>query len=158
LFGYDIGATSFVLKSLVTNEHSSYTKTYDPNSIANASNSLNEVWWQHFAYHHARQGITIAAGSLGAFLGSHIVLFYLAHWMSRRAELRVASFLYVTGTILNILSGTWWKEELSFGWYALLLGRMIFGVGVGFVMRKSILCCSSSVEEICLPRPILTLA
>jgi MFS family permease len=106
LYGYDIGGTSFVLAQLVS-----------------------EGGWSDFDATH--QGLTIAAGSAGAFLGSYCVLLY--HTLSRRAELRIAACLYCVGNLLNVLAGTLLKE---YGWYFLLMGRLIFGFGVGLVMRK----------------------
>ena len=112
LYGYDIGATSFVLTMLL-NDKSSWAATNNSN-------------WQ--------QGLMVAAVSLGALAGSHIVLFHLANFVGRRLELRIAAALYAFGTALNVLSGTILGGGL-FGWMTLVLGRLVFGVGVGFVMR-----------------------
>jgi len=79
----------------------------------------------------------VSAVSLGALLGSHLVLFYFAsHIMGRRMELRIAAALYIIGTLINIASGTI-LSTLSIGWYALVFGRLLFGVGVGFTMHGS---------------------
>lgn len=114
LYGYDIGATSFVLHTL------------------SSGAAHGDVWWNDLG--PLAQGLLVGAVSAGALAGSHIVLFHLASVIGRRMELRIASALYVAGTLLNIASGTIWAECES-GWWALVVGRLIFGAGVGFVMH-----------------------
>lgn len=84
------------------------------------------------------QGLLIGAVSAGALLGSHIVLFHAgaSGRLGRRMELRIAAILYLLGCTLNVASGTLLKHVGRLGWGALILGRLLFGVGVGFVMRK----------------------
>ena len=83
-----------------------------------------------------REGIFISAISLGALLGSHLVLFHLAATIGRRMELRLAALLHIVGTLCTIASGTVFAESsVLVGWPLLLLGRLVLGVGVGFVMH-----------------------
>lgn len=121
LYGYDIGATSFVLTILLRN--------YKDAGVA------HDLWWLDFRHCNWQQGFTVAAVSLGALAGSHLVLFHLAKAVGRRTELRIAAALYVTGTLCNVLSGTLLRSWGAFGFTALILGRFVFGMGVGFVMR-----------------------
>lgn len=116
LYGYDIGATSFVLDTLLRGS--------------------SDTWWDDFRHYKVAQGLLVGAVSFGALLGSHIVLFHLASILGRRMELRIAASLYFLGTLLNVLSGTL-LQSLSVGWMVLLLGRLLFGVGVGFVMHAA---------------------
>ncbi len=110
LYGFDIGATSFVLSKL-----------------------LGEI-------SSVQQGLLVSAVSLGALIGSHLV--FLSHSIGRRMELRVCGILYLVGNALNVVSGTW---RHSFG--LLFVGRMIFGVGVGFIMHGA----PAYMAEMCPP-------
>jgi MFS family permease len=120
LYGYDIGASSFVLSMM--------KKDGDQNH-----------WWHQFPKY--QQGLFISSLALGALIGSHIVLVFLAHSIGRRKELRIAATLYIVGTMLNVMSGTVLSttgvNQYGFGWgiTSLLTGRLLFGAGVGFIMH-----------------------
>jgi sugar porter (SP) family MFS transporter len=122
LYGFDIGATSFVLNMLLHGDkHAHY-------------------WWSaSFRHSTVQQGLMIAAVSLGALTGSHLVLSQESHWnLGRRMELRFAAALYLLGTSLNVASGqTALQYAGTAGWATLFLGRIIFGLGVGFVMHAA---------------------
>jgi len=132
LYGFDIGATAFVLEKL---NHGSCHRG-------------NMCWWSDFVTRRLEQGLFVGAVSAGALLGSHLVLFHLgSSRISRRMELRVASLLYFTGALFNVLSGTALRH-LRWGSSVLILGRLLFGVGLGLVMRKScvsVICSEKSV-------------
>jgi MFS family permease len=115
LYGFDIGATSFVLAMLLepTEHH-------------------HHVWWRQFS--SIQQGLFVSGLSLGALLGSHLILHYLSNKIGRRMELRLCAIFYLVGTCLNVLSGTVLRET-SYGFYSLFLGRLVFGMGVGFIMH-----------------------
>lgn len=115
LFGFDLGATSFVLAMLM-------------------SPTSSHFWWSTLKSQHALQGLIVSALSLGGLVGSHIVLFHLAKVIGRRAEIRVCAILYLVGTALNVASGTI-LSTTSVGLYTLVLGRFVFGLGVGFIMH-----------------------
>ena len=121
LYGYDIGATSFVLAMLRQEEN-------------------QEVWW--FGISKFAQGLVVSSQALGALLGSHIVLVYLASSVGRRKEIRIAAILYVAGILCNVAAGTILKSSnlklfggTNWGLVTLVLGRLLFGAGVGFVMH-----------------------
>jgi MFS family permease len=120
VYGVDLGVTSFVLQML-----------RDPNS------SDSDVWWQDMAGNNIQQGLFVSGLSLGALLGSHVVLFYLARIIGRRAELRIAACLYLLGTLFNLMSGTVLKNSSTFGFATLLVGRLLFGAGVGLVQHAA---------------------
>lgn len=143
LYGYDIGATSFVLSMMRQD------RDYDN-------------WWHNFS--KIQQGLYVSCLALGALIGSHIVLTYLATTIGRRKEIRIAATLYIVGAMLNVMSGTilatsgvfqwpprWYAKNgdgsdayysyeytsVGFGWglISLLAGRLIYGAGVGFIMH-----------------------
>lgn len=118
LFGYDIGATSFVLSML--------RRDIDD----------NDCWWSEFANNKIEQGLFVSAVSLGALVGSHIVLFHLVRIIGRRAEIRISAVLYIVGTMLNVVSGTLLRNSTQVvGFSCLIFGRLLYGCGVGFTMH-----------------------
>jgi MFS family permease len=132
LYGYDIGATSFVLVMLLRDDTTSNDDTIC-------------WWWSENTISSVQQGLLVSALSLGALMGSHLVLMYLSSRIGRRMELRICATLYLFGTLLNVLSGTKWLntnvcDDSSAiphwaGFAVLLAGRLLFGMGVGFVMH-----------------------
>ncbi len=119
LYGFDIGATSFVLVMLL-----------NPPDV---ETSGVEVWWSNLT--STRQGLIVSGLSLGALIGSHIVLVFLSKHVGRRMELRLCALFYMIGAFLNVMSGTVLKESVFLGFLSLFLGRVIYGIGVGFVMH-----------------------
>ena len=120
LYGYDIGATSFVLQLLVKE----------------SSPPENDSWWSSGNLSSLQQGLFVSAVSLGALIASHCLTLHQFKSMGRRMELRVSACLYLIGTLINVLgSGILFRTSKAFGFLALLLGRTLFGIGVGFVMH-----------------------
>ena len=119
LYGFDIGATSFVLVMLL--------------NPPNVETSGVTVWWSNLT--STRQGLIVSGLSLGALIGSHIVLVFLSKHVGRRMELRLCALFYMIGAFLNVMSGTILKESAFFGFFSLFFGRVIYGIGVGFVMH-----------------------
>ena len=123
LYGMDIGVTSFVLSMLL--------------SSSSSSSSSTSWWWTDLS--SIQQGLIVSAISLGALVGSHVVLMYLSTRIGRRMELRLSALCYLVGTALNFISGTVFSSTTTvpamFGFITLLMGRLIFGIGVGFVMH-----------------------
>ena len=143
LYGYDIGATSFVLSMMRAD------RDYDH-------------WWHNFS--KVQQGLFVSCLAFGALIGSHIVLTFLATSIGRRKEIRIAATLFIVGAMLNVMSGTilattgvfqwpprWYTHNgdgsdeyysyeytsIGFGWglLSLLVGRLLYGAGVGFIMH-----------------------
>jgi MFS family permease len=119
LYGFDIGATSFVLVMLL--------------NPPDAESSGITVWWINLS--STRQGLIVSGLSLGALIGSHIVLVFLSKHVGRRMELRLCAVFYVIGAFFNVISGTVLKECSILGFLSLFLGRVLYGIGVGFVMH-----------------------
>ncbi|OEU18395.1 general substrate transporter, partial [Fragilariopsis cylindrus CCMP1102] len=115
LYGYDIGATSFVLSMMLADRD-------------------HDNWWHKFP--KLQQGLFISSLAFGALIGSHIVLTFLVNSIGRRKEIRIAATLYIVGAMLNVMSGTI-LATTRFGWgfTSLLMGRLLYGAGVGFIMH-----------------------
>jgi sugar porter (SP) family MFS transporter len=121
LYGFDIGGTSFVLSMLL-----------NPPDVETSGMT---VWWTELS--STRKGLIVSGRSLGALLGSHVVLVYLSKHVGRRMELRLCAAFYMIGAFLNIMSGTILKESMVLGFFSLFLGRVVYGMGVGFVMHAA---------------------
>jgi len=119
LYGFDIGATSFVLVMLL-----------NPPEVKSSGIT---VWWTNLS--STRQGLIVSGLSLGALIGSHIIFIFLSKLIGRRMELRLCAVFYVFGAFLNVMSGTILREFSILGFLTLLLGRVLYGIGVGFVMH-----------------------
>ena len=83
LYGYDIGATSFVLAMIRESRD-------------------HDVWWYNMP--SWQQGLLVSALALGGLIGSHIVLVYLSNSIGRRKEIRIAATLYIVGSMMNAMS------------------------------------------------------
>jgi len=108
LFGFDISVTSYAVVELETLLHNSPTLI----------------------------GVTVSAASLGAFLGS-LFIFTIADFIGRRAELRYGAMLYMAGACLEVGAGVL-STTLKIQWFSisvLILGRLIYGVGIACVMH-----------------------
>jgi MFS family permease len=126
LYGFDIGATSFVLAMLLADSDS--------------DSDFQSYWWKSHHFGKVQQGLFVSALSLGALIGSHLVLMYLCNKIGRRTEIRLCAVLYLMGTVCNVLAGTVLAETSNHTWgglgfYSLFLGRLLFGTGVGFIMH-----------------------
>jgi sugar porter (SP) family MFS transporter len=150
LYGMDIGVTSFVLAMLLMSSSTDTSTDECHDGIADATTTTttatitecddHQWWWTDIS--SIQQGLIVSAISLGALLGSHIVLMYLSTRIGRRMELRLSAMCFVIGTSLNCLSGsnilastTSFVFPAFVGFLTLFVGRLIFGVGVGFVMH-----------------------
>ncbi|KAJ8599822.1 hypothetical protein CTAYLR_009958 [Chrysophaeum taylorii] len=116
LFGYDIGATSYVLPQL--------------------ESKRSGVKWHDLIKHSAvLQGIVTSGGVAGALVGA-LIVFRVADVLGRRRELLIGSWLYAFGAGLELASGgVRGGTSAALGLSLLLLGRVVYGVGCGFVMH-----------------------
>ena len=115
LFGWDIGATSYVLTQLQSAEYSGVS------------------WSGAVARSSFLQGLITSGGVAGALIGAAIV-FRVADAIGRRRELILAALLYIAGAVLEVASGSFGTSEAS-GLALLLLGRLVYGAACGFAMR-----------------------
>lgn len=106
LFGYDIGATAYVLTQL-------------------------EDTWDLVDSNTVLQGAITSSGVGGAFVGS-VIIFKIADEIGRNREMVWAAMLYMVGAVLESTSA--FLSETS-GIGVLLAGRWIFGLGCGFAMH-----------------------
>jgi len=115
LFGFDIGATSAVVLQL---QSSTYSGT---------------LWYQTVEESSILQGVITSMSMLGAMIGCLICLRF-ADVIGRRGTLLFAAVFYFFGAVVQGLSGypTW---EVVDGVGALLTGRLIYGLGIGFAMQ-----------------------
>ena len=118
LFGYDIGATSYVLTQLQSAKFSGVS------------------WYDLVARSSALQGLVTSGGVGGAFVGASIV-FKVADDLGRRRELLLGAALYVLGAACEFLGGGVgpYESGAGDGLFLLVLGRFVYGVGCGFVMH-----------------------
>lgn len=114
LYGYDIGATSAVVAQL---------KSLDYSGVQ---------WHATIAGNSSLRGVITAMSTLGALIGS-ITCFRVADLYGRRRCLLIATSLYLSGAVLEVVSGepSW---DATTGIAVLLLGRLIYGFGCGFTM------------------------
>ena len=114
LFGWDIGATSYVLTQLQSAEYSGVS------------------WSGAVAGSSFLQGLITSGGVAGALIGAMIV-FRIADAIGRRRELILAALLYIAGGVLEVASGSGTSE--ASGLALLLLGRVVYGAACGFAMH-----------------------
>jgi len=79
-------------------------------------------------------GLTVSAASLGAYLGS-LRIFSIADRIGRRAELRYAAALYFVGATTEVLAGFCLAINTSFSMTVLIVGRLLYGVGIACAMH-----------------------
>lgn len=118
LFGYDIGATAFVIQQLQSAQYSGVS------------------WHNTVSSSPLLIGTIVAISAVGAFCSSWIV-FQLNDLIGRRHELRVGAILYVIGASIAALSGTTLVNMIgsTVAISLLIVGRLIFGFGIGFTMH-----------------------
>lgn len=118
LFGYDIGATAFVIEQLQSPTYSGVS------------------WYHTVASSPILIGTIVAMSAIGAFVSSWIV-FEMNDLIGRRQELRIGALLYVIGATIASLSGSSVINMLgsTAAISILIVGRFIFGCGIGFTMH-----------------------
>ena len=115
LFGYDIGATSYVLTQLMSDDYSGVS------------------WSGQVSRSQALQGLVTSAGVGGALIASCVV-FRVADLIGRRRELMLGAWLYIGGALTELAAGSPSLGEGA-GLAVLLGGRVIYGLGCGFAMH-----------------------
>ena len=136
LFGYDIGATSFAIVQLGNEQLSGLDSPVTSPVLT---------------------GLFVAAPSAGALVGS-LFVFCIADVIGRRKELQYGSLLYIAGALLESFQGG--------GMAVILLGRFVYGLGIGFSMHgaptylgemlpSSIRGALMSLKEVCIVLGIL---
>merc|ERR1719502_167728 len=115
LFGYDIGATSYVLNQLQSEEDSGVK------------------WWHDVEKSSLLQGLIPSTDVAGALTGS-IIVFKVADSIGRRREMQIAALLYLFGAIFEMVSSnsSW---DAGLGLTVLFIARFLYGIGCGFAMH-----------------------
>ena len=136
LFGYDIAATSFVLKALTAG---AATDDGMVNSTALAM-IANEGWSSIVASSVVWQGVVVSLSSAGALISS-MILFLRKDLIGRRTELQLGSLLYILGAVFEFVAGTPTLLESShdklLGLLLFMLGRLVYGLGIGVSMHAA---------------------
>ena len=114
LFGYDIGATSAVVAQLKSINYSGVS------------------WHSNVVENSSLQGVITAMSTLGALIGS-IACFRVADVLGRRRCLLLSSSFFLSGAIIEVISGDVGFDATT-GIAVLLLGRLIYGFGCGFAL------------------------
>lgn len=82
LFGYDIGATSFVVKQIIDETHSG-------------------VKWAHELDSNTQLQGAVTAGSVFGALIASIIVFKLSTSIGRKKELQIGALLYIIGAVIE---------------------------------------------------------
>jgi len=129
LFGYDIGATSFVIVQLA-----SFSINGSQSSVSLMDSPLKKGW-------------IVSSPSAGALLGTAILMYVDGSGttsrlkpIGRKTELRYAGILYFIGGLLEYISGNYnynstEMSSLLSPFVVLSVGRWIYGIGIGFAMH-----------------------
>lgn len=120
-FGYDIGATSYAIVQLQSVEYSGVS------------------WYNIVAQSPVWQGTIVSAASAGALAGSTL-MFSIADTIGRKKELQAGAVLYLAGAALQFSAaghgmGANSSGTAATGLTVLLLGRLVYGVGMGISMH-----------------------
>ena len=117
LFGYDIGATSFVVTQITDGNHDGVK------------------WSGLVSSNSALEGAITSASVFGALLSS-IIIFKLADYMGRVLELKVGAILYLIGAFIEALAAQS-SFSADVGITVLLIGRIVYGCGIGIAMHAA---------------------
>jgi len=129
LFGYDIGATSFVIVQLA-----SFSINGSQSSVSLMDSPLKKGW-------------IVSSPSAGALLGTAILMYVDGSGttsrlkpIGRKTELRYAGILYFIGGLLEYISGNYNYNSIEMSsllspFVVLSVGRWIYGIGIGFAMH-----------------------
>jgi sugar porter (SP) family MFS transporter len=119
LFGYDIGATSYVIVQVAS-----------PFAVSGVE------WGKRVASSAIWQGCIVSFASLGALMGS-CAMFGLADQLGRRRELRIGAILYLMGAAAQGVSSFLKASSWPWGLVVLLTGRLVYGLGIGISMHAA---------------------
>ena len=114
LFGYDFGATSWLLSTIDKYAENTDDSTY--------------IYFVEIANSNGLTGLIAAASSIGATI-TYIFLLFLGNDIPKRDEIQISALLYFVGALLESSSGdlSW---ETADGFSMLLIGRLIYGAGI----------------------------
>ena len=122
LFGYDFGATSWLLVDLgvLSSESTDDASVRGTNFYSLVSDSAGMT------------GFIAAGASIGALI-TYIPLLFWGNHILKKDEILLASFLYFVGALLESTSGSdgiGWTNGNATGIALLISGRLVFGSGI----------------------------
>lgn len=94
-------------------------------SVSISSPELSGTDWYELT--SLQMGLVVSGSLYGALVGS-IVAFNVADYLGRRRELMTAGGMYILGALVTALAP---------GFAVVVLGRLIFGVGIGLAMHAA---------------------
>ncbi|KAK1271880.1 hypothetical protein QJS04_geneDACA007751 [Acorus gramineus] len=92
-------------------------------SISLQSAELSGTTW--FSLSSVQLGLVVSGSLYGALIGS-LAVYPIADFLGRRRELIIAAALYITGSLIT---------GLSPNLVVLIIGRLLYGVGIGLAMH-----------------------
>ena len=115
LFGFDIGATAYVLIQLQSNEYAGVE------------------WSADIIESSVLRGFLTSSVVGGALFGT-LIIFRIENGLGRRRELLIAATCYILGGMLEFIS---YQNSLGrlWGLITICIGRWVYGIGCGFAMH-----------------------
>eukprot|EP01038_Epipyxis_sp_PR26KG_P014264 gene14264-19140_t len=118
LFGYEIGATSWLLLSLT-----------------DLSESTDEFYYHYVSNSSLLTGLIGAGGSFGAAI-TYIFLLLFANFISKKNEILIAASLFFVGGFLCSYSGQLdWNQ--CYGLIVLIIGRLVYGAAIAASLHST---------------------
>lgn len=121
LFGYEIGATTWVI--YIIQQYSSYS-TDDPSIY----------YYQYVAETSSLIGLIAAGAALGAVIFYPILLIYAHSWSKKDEILLAAGFYFVGGLLQSLSSSISWSD--CWGLVLLILGRFVYGAAIATTLHS----------------------
>ena len=121
LFGYDFGATSWLLVDI------SYLAEQTTDDFASGVN-----FYKLIDESAGMTGLIAAGASIGALL-TYLPLLFFGNHILKKDEIMLAAFLYFCGALLESTSGAagvGWTDGDFAGLAVLLTGRLVYGAGI----------------------------
>ncbi len=124
LFGYELGAASFLVLNL-----SSFSELYQNNTSLHQYLFYNYVVNDYYLF-----GLVASSSSLGAAL-SYPVLLINGNEIAKKYEIMISSLFYFVGASLEVAS-YYCDWQFSSGLVLLIAGRLLYGVGISTSMHS----------------------
>lgn len=118
LFGYDFGATSWLLVNITSL------------ALATTETSTGTNYYQVVVESSGLTGLIAAGASIGA-LATYSVLLFSGNAILKKDEIMLSAFLFFVGALLESTSGAvGWTDGDATGLALLICGRLVYGAGI----------------------------